>query len=211
MSWTARPLTDVDYYDLDGILAEQQCLPATFQVHIPGMGYLDGTEENEDILEGTKIPLPVWLIDTLNTDHEMLVETDLPKALTEAVLRHLRASASKVNLQALCPYYFMVAEKLQHMAEGTLPITTGDTIAQAFQDRLKAVMDHTQTRLEEHTSEFVQGLDMVERDILKRGQDASLQVKRWAMRTPARIRRAPALGMGDADAYGRPGRIGRQG
>lgn len=33
----------MSYYDVDAILTESQKLPCTFQLDVPGLGYLDGS------------------------------------------------------------------------------------------------------------------------------------------------------------------------
>ncbi|KAL2368807.1 DNA replication protein, partial [Blastomyces gilchristii] len=50
----------MSYYDLDAILTDAQKLPCTFELEVPGLGYLDGNV-GEDIKPGTRIDLPLWL------------------------------------------------------------------------------------------------------------------------------------------------------
>lgn len=68
----------MSYYDVDAILTDAQKLPCTFEIDVPGLGYLDGNPggtvstlsifENEanliqllQIKAGTKLDLPLWL------------------------------------------------------------------------------------------------------------------------------------------------------
>lgn len=66
----------MSYYDVDTILTDAQKVPCTFQLDVPGLGYLDGnpggtvsamnlrperTTLNSQIKAGTKIDLPLWL------------------------------------------------------------------------------------------------------------------------------------------------------
>ncbi|KAI9176174.1 DNA replication protein [Blastocladiella emersonii ATCC 22665] len=189
-----------DYYDLDSILAEQQAIPATFRIQVPGMGYLEGSEESEDILQGTKINVPLWLAELLSVEN--YIETDLPKAFSEPVLRALRASASKVDVHALSPYYFLFAQKFIRMARDPVATNLSNALSEAFRTRLSDIMDFAKTRLEEHSSEFVQALDLTERELLKKGQDSSLELKKWMMRDPVRIKKAATLALADSNKRG---------
>ena len=68
----------MSYYDVDEILTDAQKLPCTFEIDVPGLGYLDGNPGgtvskisnavDEQILRccvqikaGTKLDLPLWL------------------------------------------------------------------------------------------------------------------------------------------------------
>lgn len=66
----------MSYYDVDAILTDAQKLPCTFEIDVPGLGYLDGnpggTVRSEScalgkantllqIKAGTKLDLPLWL------------------------------------------------------------------------------------------------------------------------------------------------------
>ncbi|ORZ39525.1 hypothetical protein BCR44DRAFT_39982, partial [Catenaria anguillulae PL171] len=182
-----------EYYDLDAILADQQSIPCTFKCKVPGLGYLQGSEAEEDILEGTKLNLPLWLAEGLLSEESQSIAPNLPKAFSEPILRQLDASAPSVDLHNLSPYFFRFAEKFIRMSTPPQSHRLAVLLSEAFGDRLTSIMDHTQTRLEEHSSHFVQSLDMTERDILKQGQVASEQLKKWQMREPVRIKQADAL------------------
>lgn len=48
------------YYDIDAILTDAQKLPCTFELNVPGLGYLEGNS-GQDIKSGTRVELPLWL------------------------------------------------------------------------------------------------------------------------------------------------------
>lgn len=102
-----------DYYDLDVILMEQQSIPLTFKMPVPGLGYLEGSNHQHDLREGTPLFLPLWLIETLAIDG--IVNPSLPKAFSASNLKNLRASASSVDLYTLSPYYYLFGEKLMRL------------------------------------------------------------------------------------------------
>jgi len=66
----------MSYYDVDAILTDGQKLPCTFEIDVPGLGYLDGNpggtvrfvnDARQSLLTllqikaGTKLDLPLWL------------------------------------------------------------------------------------------------------------------------------------------------------
>ncbi|KAI9218422.1 hypothetical protein BC828DRAFT_388731 [Blastocladiella britannica] len=176
---------------IDASIKISQVFPATFLVTVPGLGFLEGTEDTDDILEGTKISLPMWIAEPLIA--EAYVEPDLPKPFTDPVLRGLRASAPKVNLHAQCPYYYLFAIKFIQIVSNPIASNLAQAVSEAFANRLPLIMNHTQTPLEEHSSEFVQSLDLTEREILKIGQDAHQAMKKWTMSAPRRIQTSRVL------------------
>lgn len=48
------------YYDVDAILTDAQKVPCTFELTVPGLGYLEGNMSG-DIKSGSKVELPLWL------------------------------------------------------------------------------------------------------------------------------------------------------
>lgn len=43
------------YYDLEAILSEEERVPCVFTIDAMGMGMLDPTTSEEDLVEGTKV------------------------------------------------------------------------------------------------------------------------------------------------------------
>jgi hypothetical protein len=50
----------MSFYDTDAILTDAQKLPCTFNLDVPGLGYLDGNP-GEPIAANAKLELPLWL------------------------------------------------------------------------------------------------------------------------------------------------------
>lgn len=48
------------YYDIDAILTDAQKVPCTFELTVPGLGFLEGNMSG-DIKQGSKVELPLWL------------------------------------------------------------------------------------------------------------------------------------------------------
>jgi GINS complex subunit 3 len=67
----------MSYYDVDAILTDSQKLPCTFELDVPGLGYLEGNAGGtvslpklclqililtiHQVKSGTKLDLPMWL------------------------------------------------------------------------------------------------------------------------------------------------------
>lgn len=48
------------YYDVDAILTDAQKVPCTFELTVPGLGFLEGNMTG-DMKQGSKVELPLWL------------------------------------------------------------------------------------------------------------------------------------------------------
>jgi hypothetical protein len=48
------------YYDVDAILTDAQKVPCTFELTVPGLGFLEGNMSGE-MKQGSKVELPLWL------------------------------------------------------------------------------------------------------------------------------------------------------
>jgi GINS complex subunit 3 len=48
------------YYHVDAILTDAQKVPCTFELTVPGLGYLEGNMTG-DMKQGSKVELPLWL------------------------------------------------------------------------------------------------------------------------------------------------------
>jgi hypothetical protein len=48
------------YYDIDAILTDAQKVPCTFELTVPGLGFLEGNMSGE-MKQGSKVELPLWL------------------------------------------------------------------------------------------------------------------------------------------------------
>ncbi|KAJ1501207.1 DNA replication protein, partial [Coelomomyces lativittatus] len=152
-----------DYYDLDTILMEQEALPVTFKMTVPGMGYIEGTHSQTDLREGTTLHLPFWLIESLAIDG--LVHPHLPKAFSNASLKSLRASAHSVDLNGLSPYFYLFGEKLMRLSGDDRKIQIlSHTLVNTLKERFGWILDFTKTSLEEHSSTFLQGLETTEKE-----------------------------------------------
>ncbi|KAL9115187.1 MAG: hypothetical protein Q9227_000981 [Pyrenula ochraceoflavens] len=103
----------MSYYDIDAILTDAQKLPCTFQLDVPGLGYLDNNA-GEGIKAGTRVDLPLWLGEMLAVSTRLQSDTPLlkieyPTTLSPRVLNALRADPLTVDLRALSPHFYSLA------------------------------------------------------------------------------------------------------
>ncbi|KAA0202096.1 hypothetical protein HAZT_HAZT003098 [Hyalella azteca] len=68
-----------NYFSVEDILASQDRVPCKFEVTVKGLGYLDASSGNEDILPGSKIELPCWMARPLCSSKRLpIVSAQLP-------------------------------------------------------------------------------------------------------------------------------------
>ncbi|OJD23222.1 DNA replication complex GINS protein psf3, partial [Blastomyces percursus] len=155
----------MSYYDLDAILTDAQKLPCTFELEVPGLGYLDGNV-GEDIKPGTRIDLPLWLGEMLavgaRTNSSPLVNLELPSALSEKVLNALKADPRTVDLRSLAPHFYRLGVRMLELVEAEEMV---DVLMETFKKRAMEIADHAHNS---HGSlgdgvEFLRGLDETER------------------------------------------------
>ena len=112
----------MSYYDIDTILTDAQKLPCTFQIDVPGLGYLDGNAGGT-IKAGTKLDLPLWLGVMLAVSNsndprsQPLVSLDFPAPLQQRVINALKADPRTVDLRAQAPHFYAVGSKMMDLFE----------------------------------------------------------------------------------------------
>ena len=103
------------YYDVDAILTDAQKVPCTFELTVPGLGYLEGNMTG-DMKADSKIELPLWLGEMLalsqSLNTQSLVTLDPPTALSQRVLNALKADPRTVDLRALAPHFYNLGARI---------------------------------------------------------------------------------------------------
>lgn len=128
----------MSYYDIDAILTDAQKLPCTFELEVPGLGYLDGNEggpvrqywcpasdytDKTQIKAGAKVDLPLWLGVMLAVSSgtqfggQPLVTLDFPAPLQQRVVNALKADPKTVDLRAQAPQYYSLGAKILDLFE----------------------------------------------------------------------------------------------
>ncbi|EFP80692.1 DNA replication protein [Puccinia graminis f. sp. tritici] len=138
---------DDAYYSLDQLLAENQKIPCIFNIAVPGMGYLEGTNER-DIQPYTPIEIPFWLASILSQqdnpedESQNYLTIQIPKAFNLQIRNALSASTKNVNLKNLAAnsgggWYESGMALLDMIEDHKLKIVLHKTLF----DRLPDIMD----------------------------------------------------------------------
>ena len=103
---------DQSYWEVDDILAESQRLPCTFNIDVPGLGYLEGSGE-PDIEKHARLELPYWMAELLAVYD--IVTIQQPRAFGTRVRAALDATATSVQLRNLVPQWYALALRLAQL------------------------------------------------------------------------------------------------
>ncbi|KAK3061006.1 DNA replication protein [Coniosporium uncinatum] len=171
----------MSYYDIDAILTDAQKVPCTFEITVPGLGYIDGNA-GQDMKEGTKVELPLWLAEMLavsqNQTGTPVLTLDMPTALSPRVLNALKADPKTVDLRALAQHFYALAARmLELFDEPTLDATLDAT----FKARAAVIADqaHNPRGALGEGAEFLRGLDEMERQLFRGSHEGAKEVKGW--------------------------------
>lgn len=125
------------YYSVDAILTDAQKVPCTFELTVPGLGFLEGNMSG-DMKQGSKVELPLWLGEMLalryinskqsfkmsllklcsqSLNTSSLVTLDPPTALAPRVLNALKADPRTVDLRALAPHFYDLGARILELFE----------------------------------------------------------------------------------------------
>ncbi|KAF2137659.1 uncharacterized protein K452DRAFT_301833 [Aplosporella prunicola CBS 121167] len=169
------------YYDIDAILTDAQKVPCTFELSVPGLGYLDGNA-GQDIKQGTKIELPLWLGEMLAVSAPSasgsMATLDLPVALGTRVQNALKADPRTIDLRALAPHFYALGARMLELFEEE---ELGEILADSFKMRSKVIADqaHNPRGALGEGADFLRGLDENERQLFRAAHDSAKAVRTW--------------------------------
>ena len=109
-----HPSSELDYFDIDDIIACQGRIPSRLEVQIYNLGFLDPSTEGHDLQAGAKLELPFWLAKELCKGRRRIISVDIPKAYKDGYREIFKADASVVDLYRLGPYFYEFGTKLLH-------------------------------------------------------------------------------------------------
>ncbi|KAJ4404758.1 DNA replication protein [Didymella pomorum] len=151
----------MSYYDVDSILTDAQKVPCTFELTVPGLGYLEGNMSG-DMKSGSKIELPLWLGEMLalsqSLNTQSLVTLDPPAALSQRVLNALKADPRTVDLRALAPHFYNLGARI-------LELFDEEEMIETYKSRASVIADqaHNPRGALGEGADFMRGLDENER------------------------------------------------
>ncbi|PSK35980.1 hypothetical protein B9Z65_5795 [Elsinoe australis] len=169
------------YHDVDSILTDAQKVPVTFEIDVPGLGYLSGNAGG-DIKSGTKVELPLWLGEMLAVSQpsgtSALATLDLPTALSQRVVNALKADAKSVDIRAQAQHFYSIGARMLELFEEEELV---DVLMETFRKRAAEIADHahnSRSALGEG-AEFMRSLDETERKLFHAAHDNSSAVRKW--------------------------------
>ncbi|KAI1610539.1 GINS complex subunit 3 [Exophiala viscosa] len=173
----------MSYYDIDAILTDTQKLPCTFQLDVPGLGYLDGNAGGT-VKSGTTIELPMWLgvmlaVSTGATPGaSQLVTLNFPTPLQQRVINALKADPKTVDLRAQAPHFYALGARIMELFDDQAVL---DTLLDTFKARASEIADqaHNPRGALGDGAEFLRGLDETERQLFKAAHEGPKAVKAW--------------------------------
>lgn len=98
------------FLDIDLILSEDERIPCKFTVDVSDLGHLDSANEDDDLPEGSRVELPLWLAKFFAATN--VVELELPKHYGSKMRDAIMAGAAPINLKDFSHYYFDVGLQL---------------------------------------------------------------------------------------------------
>ncbi|KAJ8042254.1 DNA replication complex GINS protein PSF3 [Holothuria leucospilota] len=103
-----------NYYNIDDIIASQEKVPCTCEVTLHRLGFLNPSNEGDDIIPGTKLDLPLWLAGGLGLHgrRRNIVSVDLPKVYKSNMREILSADANVVDMRKTSPHFYAFGTKL---------------------------------------------------------------------------------------------------
>ncbi|MCJ1381744.1 DNA replication protein [Xylographa soralifera] len=168
------------YYNIDAILTDAQKLPCTFELDVPGLGFIDGNA-GADMKKGSQASLPLWLGGYLALQpigSSPIVNLDLPACLAPRVLNALKADPKTVDLRAQAAYFYELAARTLDLFEEDEIV---DVLSETFKQRAGEIADHAhnaQGALGEG-ADFLRGLDEMERQLFRAAHDSSKMMRLW--------------------------------
>ncbi|KAF2089334.1 DNA replication complex GINS protein PSF3 [Saccharata proteae CBS 121410] len=170
----------MSYYDIDAILTDAQKVPCTFELTVPGLGYLDGNI-GQDMKQGTKVELPLWLGEMLAVSAPSTTSTmatlDLPTALSARVINALKADPRTVDIRALAPHFYALGARMLELFEEE---EMGEVLSETFKSRAKVIADQAHNpRAQGEGADFLRGLDESERQLFRAAHDSAKDVRTW--------------------------------
>jgi GINS complex subunit 3 len=103
------------YLDIDEILSEEERMPCKFSLDGKNLGFLNSASDSNDLEEGSKVELPLWLSKPLREKN--MIEIELPKHYGIRIREEINAGALAVKLREYSYYYFEVGLQLSKITK----------------------------------------------------------------------------------------------
>ncbi|KAM6224614.1 DNA replication complex GINS protein PSF3 isoform 2-T2 [Rhynchocyon petersi] len=172
-----------NFLSLDDILMSHEKLPVRTETAIPRLGVFfpdrSGGQENDNtILQGSKLEIPLWLAKGLFDRKRRIVSVELPKIYQEGWRTIFSADANVVDLHKMGPYFYGFGSQLLYF-DSPENADISQSLLQTFIGRFRRIMDSSQNAYNEDTSALVARLDEMERGLFQTGQKGLNDFQCW--------------------------------
>lgn len=177
----------MNYYDIDDILAEEERITSIFQVGALHLGALQGAgSHNENLDEGSRVELPLWLSRVLRTRN--MVEVRAPPYFAAHSQTNLKSNARNADLKALSPYYYEVGIALARMVRGERQRSLVPDMTHLFAERVQQIVMSASNSRDSDVSEISQRLTSWEHALFASGFEQAEESIRWRQRDSVKLR-----------------------
>lgn len=181
-----RPSAELDYFDVDDIIATQGRMPVKLEVQIFNLGFLDPSSEGNDLQSGGKLEWPFWLAKELCNRRRKIISVEIPKAYKDGYREIFKADASVVDLHRLGPYFYEYGTKLLHFDfEENSQIAL--SLQETFIKRFRKIMDSSQHSAHQDASFLTSKLDHIERQVFLAGRIGVKDFLQWEAGNTAKL------------------------
>jgi len=176
------------YFSLEDILASQTRVPCKTEISMANCGFLDSSQETEDLPAGSQIELPLWTAKIFSKRNRPFVSVQLPKLYSESYREVLKADPTVVDLNKMGPQYYQSALQLCALTkeEGD---QMSEELPEVLQKRLIAMGDSYSLRRDVKSTDDVsnqvgnmlkfQSMDPLEMRIFNDSKLASEELDNW--------------------------------
>lgn len=176
-----------DYLSCDDILALGQRVGCCFDKTVDSLGFIDAASESQDMIAGTKMEAPLWMVKVLYS--RKLVSIEVPKGYNETYREILDADSNVVDLHKQGPNFYLFGK---HLVEMNLKESEdiARSLVSAFHQRFHKLFDYALNASEDIINErlqYQQSLDNMELDILEVGQKSTVSFKKWEKRDNEKV------------------------
>jgi len=167
-------------------LASEERIPVEVKEDLADLGFLDPGADLKELKRGTKLELPQWMVEGLNSGRSPYLDVEVPKTYREVYREIMTADPLVVDLHKQGPYYYEFGRQLikQSPSEGE---AIGRSLTNTFKTRFKKILDSSQNSCDTESLKETQKMDMLERLLYKQGQHCKAGMDAWLTRKTGSI------------------------